>query len=141
MSQLDRSNYYRGLLVLTGKDRIVDLRERELMLRFGQLLDFDLRFCIAAIDDLLENKHITDEPVTFSNREIAQCFVRDGIRLICVDREIHSKEMNWLKEVAKANGLTEEWLDAEVRRYRDLEGTVDLPVTLAVQQYLSRTAP
>jgi hypothetical protein len=138
MSQLDRSRYYRGLLVLTGRDRIVDPRERELMLQFGQILDFDWRFCTAAIDDLLENKHITDEPVIFSSREIAECFVRDAIRLISVDLEIHPKEVGWLKAVALANGLSGEWLDAEIQRFYDAGRSAEMPATLAIKEYLSR---
>jgi len=136
LSQLDRSNYYRGLLVLMGKDRIIDPRERELVLQFGRILDFDKRFCEAAIDDLLDNAYITDEPVIFSNRRTAECFLRDGFRLALVDEELHPQELLWLKGVAQANGLTDEWLDAEVKRLQQKKGSFDLPASLEIQQYL-----
>jgi hypothetical protein len=136
VSQLDRSNYYKGLLVLSGSDRIIDPRERELMLQLGRLLDFDRRFCEAAIDDLLDNKYITDEPVTFSTREIAECFLLDAIRFALVDDQLHSQEMAWLKAVARANGFTNEWLDAEVQSC-EKKSLVDLPSTLAIRKHLS----
>ena len=136
LSQLDRSNYYKGLLVLAGKDRIIDPRERELMLQFGGVLDFDKRFCEAAIDDLLDNAYITDEPVIFSNRETAECFLRDGIRLALVDEQLHPQELLWLKGVAQANGLKNEWLDDEVQRLQQKKGSFDLPICLEIQQYL-----
>ncbi len=136
LDQLDRSNYYKGLLVLCGRDRVIAPRERELMLQFGKLLDFDRRFCEAAIDDLLDNKYITDEPVTFSSREIADCFLHDAIRLALVDKQIQSQEMAWLKAVARANGITDEWLGTEVQRRR-ADVAADPLTSLAIQKYLS----
>jgi hypothetical protein len=132
---LDRSNYYKGLLVLTRRDQVIDPRERELMLEFGRILDFDRRFCEAAIDDLLRNPHIKNEPVTFSNHETADCFLRDGIRLALVDRHISPKELAWLRSVAKANGRTDSWLDAEVQRLGLVEETHE-PLDLEIQQHL-----
>ena len=38
-SLMDRGNYYRGLLVLIGRDRIIDSREHELMLQLGKILE------------------------------------------------------------------------------------------------------
>ncbi len=134
--QRDRSYYYRGLLVLIGKDRIIEPREREFMLQLGSLFDFDRRFCQAAIDDLLSNEYITDEPVTFSSREIAECFVEDAIRLAWADDEIHSKEMVWINAVAQANGLTKEWLEAELRRFQDRKRLPEPQATLAIQRHL-----
>jgi hypothetical protein len=34
-------DYYRGLLVLSRRDRIIDDREREFLVRIGGILDFD----------------------------------------------------------------------------------------------------
>jgi hypothetical protein len=133
---LDRSNYYKGLLVLARKDRTIDPRERELMIRVGRMLDFDKRFCEAAIDDLLRNPHITDEPIVFPTQEIAECFLRDGLRLAIVDEEIHPEELAWLKTVARVNGLTTEWLDAEAKRLGEKEASPDLSCPLAIQQHL-----
>jgi hypothetical protein len=113
---LDRGNYYRGLLVLIRRDRIVDLGEREMMIQLGQSLDFDRRFCEAAIGDVLKNRHIKDEPMTFSDNKTAELFVRDALMLARVDGEIHTKELAWLKAVADANGLDDEWLNAEIQR-------------------------
>ncbi len=136
VSQLDRSTYYRGLLVLSGRDRVIDVRERELMLLLGKMLDFDRRFCEAAIDNLLDNKYITDEPVTFSNREIAECFLRDAIRLALVDGQVQPPEMVWLQAVATANGFSREWLDAEVRGCSTGK-PVDLISGMAIRRHLA----
>jgi hypothetical protein len=111
----DRGNYYRGLLVICRKDRSIHEREREWMVRFGQALDFDRRFCEAAIDDLLKNKHISDDPVTFSNKMIVELFIHDAILLALADGKLHDKELAWLKSVASLNGFGDEWLDSQIK--------------------------
>ena len=112
---LERGIYYRGLLVLIRQDRVISNRERELMIRIGQKLDFDKRFCECAINDLLKNPHIKGKVIKFSDKKIAESFLRDAVTLAIVDGEIHPKEQSWLKAVASANGLRNEWLDAEIR--------------------------
>ena len=136
MSLLDRSTYYKGLLVLMGKDRIIDPREREMMLRVGRILDFDKRFCDAAIDDLLQNAYITGNPILFSSRGIAECFLSDAVRLAIVDEEMHRLEWTWLKAVASTNGIPEEWLDCEVRRIWENKNPLDLSTKFAIEKYL-----
>ncbi len=114
---VERSKYYRGLLVLVGRDRIIDTRERALMLEIGQILDFDKRFCENAMNELLRNPQIIrSKPVVFSQTVIAECFLRDGILLALVDEKIHPHEWAWLRKVARANGLPDEWVDDALRR-------------------------
>lgn len=136
ISFVDKSNYYRGLLVLARRDQTIEPRERELVLQFGKILDFDWRFCEAAIDDVLKNRHVTEEPVTFADRETAERFLRDGIRLALVDEKIERREFSWLRAVAQANGLTEEWLDAEIRRFLQNGGSLVPADELAIQELL-----
>jgi hypothetical protein len=119
---IDRGSYYRGLLVLIRRDRVVDSQERELMLQVGQKLDFDKRFCEAAMDDVLKNPHIKDKPMKFSDKKTAEFFLRDAILLAVVDDELHPKELSWLKEVAKENGIEDEWLDAQLSELDCLSG-------------------
>jgi hypothetical protein len=111
---IDRGAYYRGLLVLIRRDRIVESQERDLMLQVGQKLDFDKRFCEAAMDDVLKNPHIKDRPMKFSDKKTAEFFLCDAILLAVIDDDFHPKELSWLKEVAKENGIEDEWLDAQL---------------------------
>jgi hypothetical protein len=103
----ERGNYYRGLLVLIRKDRIISARERDLMIRLGQGLDFDPRFCEGAIDDILKNPHIKNKPMRFSDRSIARRFVHDALMIAMIDGEIHPDEWTWIRAVARENGLTD----------------------------------
>ena len=114
--QVDRGNYYKGLLVLIRRDRVISPQERELMIQVGQALDFDLRFCENAIDDLLDNPHIKAEPITFSDEETARSFLHDAILIALSDGKLHPRELSWLKTVADANGLNDSWLSNEIAR-------------------------
>ena len=135
-SLMDRGKYYRGLLVLIGRDRIIDPKEHALMLQFGKILDFDEHFCETAIASLLENKHISDEPILFDDRPIAKCFLRDALRLACIDKEIHSHELSWLKIVARANRLPDTWLDKELRNLEKIPFTGAQPESFEIHRYI-----
>ena len=135
-SLMDRGNYYRGLLVLIGRDRIIDSREHELMLQLGKMLDFDIRFCEAAITDLLDNEHINEKPILFDEPAIAECFLRDGLKLALADKEIHAQELSWLKTIARANKLTDDWLDKECRSLLGNKDTDIQPPSFEIRRYL-----
>ena len=114
----DRSNYYKGLLVLLRRDRIIDSREKELLLQLGKILDFDRRFCEATIDDLLWNSHLTREPIIFTDIPICDCFFRDALRLALVDGYLHPMELSWLRALAHANNRSHQWLDSVVQELK-----------------------
>jgi hypothetical protein len=107
---ITRSNYYKGLLVVSKRDRVIDARERKFLIKIGEILDFDRRFCEATIDELLSNPHISRSPIVFSNKAIVECFFRDALRLASVDGYIHPLELRWLQETAYANGKSDQWL-------------------------------
>jgi hypothetical protein len=136
LSLLNRSNYYKGLLVLLRRDRFVDSRESHLMLQIGAVLDFDRRFCEATINDLLSNKHVTREPIIFSDERLRKCFFRDALRLALVDGHLHLRELSWLRTVARANHQSNQWLDALIRESKEFLATSDQSKPFEIQQYL-----
>ncbi len=109
---LDRSNYYRGLLLLARKDRKITEVESQLMMRIGTTLGFDKEFCENAIREVLENEHIDTTPPTFSTREVAQTFIKDGLVVATTGAELHPAEEEWLHATARANGIDDEWFHA-----------------------------
>jgi hypothetical protein len=135
LSQEVKSYYYKGLLVLIRRDRVVDGREKDLMLQIGEILGFDRRFCEAAIDELLSNANITRDPVVFSDKIVKECFLRDAVRLALVDGELHPSELRWLRRVAHANGLKNKWLDAVILEIREKNPSPD-NAPFEIQQHL-----
>ncbi len=134
LSQEAKSHYYKGLLVLLRRDRIVDKREKDLMLQIGEILGFDKRFCEATINELLSNANITRDPVFFSDKAIKECFFRDAIRLALVDGNLHPSELRWLRRVAHVNGLTDQWLDTLVQEIQKKPAQNNAP--FEIQQHL-----
>lgn len=114
MTVFDRSECFRAFLLLIGQDGIISHQERAILLEIGRMLDFERRFSETAIDDLLENRHISTEPPLFSHQEIAIAFLKDAIRIAHADKYFHSEEIVWLEAIAKKNGLKDEWVGDEI---------------------------
>lgn len=108
---IDRSLYFKGLMLLVRKDREIRDAEKNIILHIGDLLGFDRKFCESTLVEILDNKHVVDEPPRFSRKDIAQCFVKDGMRVSLADQQIHEAELEWLKAVVRANGLSEGFYD------------------------------
>ncbi len=116
MEVLDRSNYFRGLLVLAREDKKISTKEIALMEEVGRRLGFEKRFCREAIDNILVNEHINPDPPKFSSQELAEVFLRDAIRLSLLDLELDPHELDWLKKVADRNNLSKGWFDSELTK-------------------------
>ncbi|PKL81765.1 MAG: hypothetical protein CVV24_13570 [Ignavibacteriae bacterium HGW-Ignavibacteriae-3] len=114
----DKSNYIKGLLILIGKDKIIRKEERELLMDISAILGFDQNFIKEAIDEILINKYIIEEPPVFSKKEIAKAFIKDGIKLACSDKELHLYELNWLKSVVEKNKLESGFGLAEFEKFQ-----------------------
>ena len=116
ISLLDRSLYYKGLMILIRKDHQIHDEEKKMMLSIGEKLGFDPKFCTKTMEELLDNNHIVDAPPLFSGNDIALCFIRDGLMLSASDGQIHEAEIKWLESVAESNGLRNVW-SAELEKF------------------------
>jgi hypothetical protein len=109
---MDRSLYFKGLMLLIRKDGQVAEAERGLMTWLGRVFSYEKRFCQEVIDDILTNRYVVDEPPVFTDPAIARCFLQDGARLSRVDGKVHSREQEWLLAVGRANGLDRDWCES-----------------------------
>jgi len=119
MTLVERSMYFKGLLLLVCNDGVIHEKERAMMMRVGGLLDFEQRFCEKTIAKALGNNLINTELPKFSNSDVAKCFIRDGIRLALADGHFHAKENDFLKMVAVHHGLKEVWFEQAVKTIVD----------------------
>jgi len=110
ISAMDAGSYFRGLLLLIGKDQRITEPEVKLVKYIGKTLGFEKEFCDNAIHDILVNNFIADAPPKFSSKELAEKFIKDGLVVAASDNEIHTSEMEWLKSIAKKNGLDVRWV-------------------------------
>lgn len=116
ISVIDASNYFKGLLLLIGKDRKISGPEIVLVQRIGKAFGFEKVFCDNAIRDILENKFILDVAPEFSKKELAKKFIKDGLTLAASDNEIDPTEEEWLLSIAEKNGLNAQWFYDEMQR-------------------------
>jgi hypothetical protein len=111
---MDGSNYFKGLLLLIRKDRRITESEIQLMRHIGRTLGFDHEFCDNAIHDILENNYIVDAPLKFSTKDLAVKFIKDGLSIALSDKDVHPFEKEWLRSIAKKNGLSLTWFSQEI---------------------------
>jgi hypothetical protein len=105
----DASNYFKGLLILIGRDKEISEQERELMMHVGKALGFEKEFCKTAIQEVLENTYLVDCMPEFSLQKIAEMFVLDGLAIAASDGLVHELEEKWLRSIAEKYALPESW--------------------------------
>lgn len=109
LSLIDRSNYFKGILILIKKDKKLNNEERNMFKSLGKALGFGEEFCEEVMEDLFENEYLIEDPPCFEKKEIAELFFKDGLKLALSDGDIHLYELNWLNLVAEKNELDKEW--------------------------------
>lgn len=127
LSQLDKSSYLKGLLIVAKKDNELTDFEKKFLKSIASKLGFATDFYEGTIRSLLTNKYIPENPIKFSDKKIAESFITDGIKLALLDNIITAGEMEWLKQTAETNELDEEWLSNKIRKLK--ESVSILPTT------------
>ncbi len=118
LTQIDKSNYLKGLLIIARKDNQLAESEKHILKNISDKLGFAKDFYDETIKNLLYNKHISDGPIKFSNKRIAESFISDGLMLAFSDKKIHDPEIDWLKATAKENTIDESWFNSQLEKFR-----------------------
>ena len=114
MTVTDRSNYFKGLLLLISKDHKISPQENRILKSIGKALGFDPTFCENAINEILENTFIANTAPEFSARDVAEGFIRDGLTLALCDSDLHPSELRWLRLTVEKNRLDPGWFRSEL---------------------------
>ncbi len=132
ISLVERSKYFKGLLLLLGKDNKITEDETDLLLKVCDTMGFDKSFCRNAIRTLLENEYIIDDIPVFSEDEIVKSFLKDGFNIAYADNDLDSRELKFLSDVAKLNGIDDEWFnnlyEQHLNNFREKNKEVGLEV-------------
>ncbi len=116
---LDKSNYFRGLILLIGKDKKITKSEKGIIKSIAKTLNYNQEFVDRAMNDLFANKYIVMEPPEFSNLRFVEIFIRDGLRIALTDGVIDLREIHWLMSVAQKNRLSKQWFFSELEYFLD----------------------
>ncbi len=119
-TQLDRSNYLKGLLVVAKKDNRLTEPEKVILKGIAKKLGFASDFYEDTIRGLLANKYISESPIKFSDRKIAESFVVDGLNLAFADNLPAEQEIDWLRSTAFVNELKQDWFDLKMKSLKEV---------------------
>ena len=97
------------------KDRKIEAVERDILVKVGNLLGFERKFCENAINDSLENEFLLDDIPSFSNVELAKSFIEDGLKLAFSDKELNPDELQYLRLTIGVNNIEEDWFIQHVK--------------------------
>jgi hypothetical protein len=116
--QIDRSNYLKGLLITAKIDKQLTDPEKKIIKHFSDKLGFSSDFYEEIISSLLANENIKEDPIIFSNTEIASSFIEDGLNLALADDKLDAMELKWLTATAKANSIDEHWVNKKLNELK-----------------------
>jgi hypothetical protein len=105
MTIVDKSNFLRGFLILIRKDKALGKHEKKMAVIIGKHFGFAEDFCDTALDELLENEYISEDPPVFSNQPAARFFVEECKNILSQIHELSNEELEWLEQVEIANKL------------------------------------
>lgn len=125
--QIDRSSYLKGLLITARKDNQLNEEEILIIKNLSKSLGFSSDFFEETISNLLENKYITDEPIKFSNQNIARSFIEDGLRLALSDKIVTKSEIGWLRQTALLNNIEDDWFNKKMEELQTKTHRVGKP--------------
>jgi hypothetical protein len=120
---IDRSNYLKGLFITAKLDKELSQKEKDILKKISNKLGFATDFYDETVRSLLSNKYIKEEPIIFSDKEIAKSFINDAIKLACSNNVVTEEEINWLKNTALANNLDSEIVEKEFKLYQESPGS------------------
>lgn len=121
LTVIDKSNYLRGLLILAKKDNRLIENEKNIIRDAAKRMGFSKDFYEETLRNLMNNDYILEKPIIFSNQEIAKLFISEGLELAFSDNELCKSELGWLKEIAKANEIPEDWLDDILKKIEEVK--------------------
>ncbi len=135
LETLDKSNYFRGLLLLIGKDKKIDQHEKQLLTIIGNALGFEKRFVSQAIQYLLVNEFIVNDPPVFTNQTVAQSFLKDGFKLALSDEDLNKNELEFLESTAKKNGIEYQWFSDTLENLKSKYSFSESNNTFEIENY------
>ena len=110
---IDRSNYLKGLFITAKLDKELTDKEKDILKKISDRLGFASDFFHETVRSLLTNKYIIEEPIIFSDQEIAKSFIKDAVKLASVNGLVTEAEIDWLKKTADINKITNNFVEKE----------------------------
>lgn len=114
LSLRERSEFFRGLLLIMAADGELHGAERELIKHAISPFDFSGEFVEESIESILKNKHVSQVPPRFESQMHARLFLRAALDIAFADGVLDESEEKWLRATTELNGLPAEWLEEQI---------------------------
>ncbi|MEJ2194318.1 MAG: hypothetical protein P8X73_05595 [Ignavibacteriaceae bacterium] len=123
----DKSTYLKGLLIIAKRDKVLAVSEEKIITDIASHLGFSTDFYQYTLKNLISNEYLSEEPVQFSNKKVAQSFIIDGLRLAHSDGKLDENEINWLRETAIENEIDVKWFNKKLEEinYKPFRSPLD----------------
>lgn len=113
----DRLNYFHGLLSPLAKSRRITDKERQFVKSLCSLLQLEKDVCRETVANFKSNIFVMDMPPKFSDRKIAEAFIKDTISIGFADKNLHLFELNWLRFITEINDLDKQWCIIQLQKH------------------------
>ncbi|HNA80008.1 MAG TPA: TerB family tellurite resistance protein [Turneriella sp.] len=114
LSLRERSEFFRGLLLVMAADGELHDAERELIKHAISPFDFSAEFVDESIESILKNKHVSQVPPHFESQANSHLFLRAALDIAFADGVLDETEEKWLRATADINGIAAEWLEEQI---------------------------
>ncbi|HET55143.1 MAG TPA: hypothetical protein ENN33_07985 [Ignavibacteria bacterium] len=132
----DKSNYFRGLLIVIRKNKTVTESASRTVKRIAAVLDFNQDFVDVSLKNLLVNEYIVEEPPKFSDCLIAEIFIKDAINLALSDGILSLLQIQWLMNTAQKNNLSKQWVFVEFEDFiNSYISNLEMPFEIQKRKY------
>ena len=110
----DRSEFLRGFATIIRKNNCGHPDEKIMFLTIGKHFGFEKEFCEKAVEHLMINKYILEEPAVFTSKPVTEFFIKDVTKIMS---HIYSKPEAY-EPSAQMTDAAKEWLrkTAEVNK-------------------------
>ncbi len=105
MNQIDKSNFFRGLLLLVSKDNKISQSEKEIILSIGKRFGYSTDYCLQSVNEILVNKYVSHKPPKFTEKATAEQFINLSIQIAVLDYNLHIEEIHWIIDTATVNHI------------------------------------
>jgi len=99
----DRSEFLRGFATIIKKNNCGHPDEKIMFLTIGKYFGFEKEFCEKAVEHLMINKYIPEEPAIFTARPVAEFFINDVAKIMLHTNSMTEASKQWLLKTAEAN--------------------------------------
>ena len=115
----DCTNYFKGLLVLACREKPISYKERNHLINTGRTLGLSDEVITSYLGEAINNKNTSEEIPCFSSHEIAELFLKDGIKLSFADNMLSLGQIDCLIKFAVKNKLSKQWFFIELENFLD----------------------